>query len=118
MIRLITCIKRKKDISPREFRSYWNNPEFEILSDKLVSLLEPVRLSRKLTLQVSANVRIMQARKSLQPYDAIIEWWFESAARLAPLLESPDARASLREMMKYQSLFVDFKQSPSFFTEA
>jgi hypothetical protein len=118
MIRLITCIKRKKDISPKEFRSFWNKREFEILFDRLVSLLEPARISRKLTLQVSANVRIMQARKSLQPYDAIIEWWFESAVRLAPLLESPEARASLKEMMKYQSQFVDFKQSPSFFTEA
>jgi hypothetical protein len=118
MIRLITCIKRKKDISPKEFRSYWNNREFEILFDRLVPLLEPVRLSRKLTLQVGANVRIMQARKSLQPYDAIIEWWFESAVRLTPLLGTPEARASLREMMRYQSLFVDFKQSPSFFTEA
>jgi len=118
MIRLITCIKRKKDISPKEFRDYWNNPQFEILFDRLVSFLEPVRLSRKLTLQVSTNVRIMQARKSLRPYDAIIEWWFENAGRLAPLLETPEARASIREMMKYQSLFVDFKQSPSFFTEA
>lgn len=118
MIRLITCIKRKKDISPKKFRDYWNDPQFEILFNRLVSILEPFRLSRKLTLQVSANVRIMQARKSLQPYDAIIEWWFENANQLAPLLTTPEAQASLKEMMKYQSLFVDFKQSPSFFTEA
>jgi hypothetical protein len=117
MIRLITCIKRKKDISPKKFREYWNDPQFEILLDRLVSLLEPVKLSRKLTLQVSANVRIMQARKSLQPYDAIIEWWFESATRLALFLATLKARAALKGMMNYQSQFVDFEQSPSFFTE-
>ncbi|MEW6585100.1 MAG: EthD domain-containing protein [Nitrospirota bacterium] len=117
MIRLITCIKRKKDISPEKFRNHWNDPEFEILLDKLVSLLEPLRLSRKLTLQVGANVKIMQMRGSLQPYDAIIEWWFENAARLGPRLATPEARAALRETVKYQSQFVDFEQSPSFFTE-
>ena len=118
MIRLITCIKRKKDISPKKFRDYWNDPQFEILFDRLVSVLEPFRISRKLTLQVGANVRIMQARKSKEPYDAVIEWWFENASQLAPLLGTPEAKAAINEMMKYQSQFVDFNLSPAFFTEA
>jgi hypothetical protein len=118
MIRLITCVKRKTDITPRKFRDYWNDPQFEILLDNLASLLEPFRISRKLTLQVGANIRIMQARKSKEPYDAVIEWWFESASQLAPLLAKPEAHAALKEMMKYQSQFIDLSQSPSFFTEA
>ncbi len=52
MIRLITCIKRRKEITPKKFRDYWNDPHFEILLDNLVSLLEPFRVTRKLTLQV------------------------------------------------------------------
>jgi hypothetical protein len=118
MIRLITCIKRKKEISPKKFRDYWNDPQFEILLDNLVSFLEPFRVTRKLTLQVSANMRIMQARKSKEPYDAVIEWWFESASQMAPLLAKPEAHVALKEMFKYQSQFVDIAQSPSFFTEA
>jgi hypothetical protein len=117
LIRLITCIKRKKDISSKKFREYWNDPEFEILFDKLVTLIEPFRISRKLTLQVGANIRIMQAKKTKEPYDAVIEWWFESANQLAPLLATPEAHTALKELMKYQSQFVDFKMSPSFFTE-
>ena len=118
MIRLITCIKRKKDLSPKKFIDYWNDPQFEILFDRIVSLLEPFSLSRKLTLQVSANIRIMQAKKSMEPYDAVIEWWFEGANQLAPLLAKPEARSALKEMIEYQSQFVDFTMSPSFFTEA
>ena len=118
MIRLITCIKRKKDISSKKFRDYWNDPQLETLFGRLVSLLEPLKLSRKLTLQVSANIRIMQARKTKEPYDAVIEWWFDSASQLAPLLAKPEAHAVLKEMMKHQSRFVDFRVSPSFFTEA
>ena len=118
MIRLITCIKRKKEITPKKFRDYWNDPQFEILLDNLVSLLEPFRVARKLTLQVSANMRIMQARKTQEPYDAVIEWWFESASQLAPLLAKPEAHAALKEMFKYQNQFIDLSKSPSFFTEA
>jgi hypothetical protein len=118
MIRLITCIKRKQDISHKKFRDYWNDPKFEVLLDNLVSLLEPFRISRNLTLQVGANVRIMQARKTKEPYDAVIEWWFESASHLAPLLGKPVAHAAIKEIMNYQSQFVDFNMSPSFFTEA
>ncbi len=118
MIRFITCIKRKKGISQNKFREYWNDPQFEALLDNLISLLEPFRISRKLTLQVSANTKIMQAKKTHEPYDAVIEWWFESASQLAPLLAKPESHAALKEMMKYQSQFVDFTGSPSFFTEA
>jgi hypothetical protein len=117
MIRLITCIKKKKGITSKKFREYWNGQQFEMLFDRLISLLEPFRLSRKLTLQVSTNIRIMQAKKTKEPYDAVIEWWFESANQLAPLLATPEAHAALKEMMKYQSQFVDFAMSPSFFTE-
>jgi len=118
MIRLVTCIKRKEGISPKKFREYWNDPQFDILLEKLVTLLEPFRVIRKLTLQVSANLRIMQARKTLEPYDAVVEWWFESANHLAPLLAKPEAHAAIKEIMDYQSHFVDFNMSPSFFTEA
>jgi len=118
MIRLITCIKRKEGISPKKFRECWNDPQFDILFEKLVTLLEPFRIVRKLTLQVSANIRIMQARKTEEPYDAVVEWWFESANHLAPLLAKPEAHAAIKEMMNYQSQFVDFNMSPSFFTEA
>jgi len=118
MIRLITCIKKKEDLTTKEFRDYWNDPQFELLFDRVVSLLEPYAVSRKLTLQVSANIKIMQTRKTKEPYDAVIEWWFNSAGRLAPLLAKPETHAALNELMKYQSRFVDFKASPSFFTEA
>jgi hypothetical protein len=118
MIRLIICIKKKKGVSFKKFREYWNSPEFENIMDRLAALLELSRVSRKLTLQVSANIRIMQAMKTTEPYDAVIEWWFESANHLAPLLAKPEAHTALKELVKYQSRFIDFTISPSFFTEA
>jgi len=38
MIRLVTCIKRKEGISPKKFREYWNDPQFDILFERLFTL--------------------------------------------------------------------------------
>jgi len=62
--------------------------------------------------------RLLPERDTLESYDAAMEWWFESASQLAPLLARREAHAALRESMKYQRQFVDFALSPSFFTEA
>jgi len=118
MIRLITCVRKKKDISYQEFRQYWESPPFAELMDKAVNTLRPVRHARCLSLQVGANIRIMESRGSNEPYDGIIEWWWESAVQLAPLLDLPQSQDVIHEIRAFQLQFVDFESSPSFFTEA
>jgi hypothetical protein len=105
-------------MSHEEFRRHWESPAFSEIMDKAVKVLGPVRHARSLSLQVGANIRIMESRGSDEPYDGIIEWWWESAARLAPLLDTPQAREVIREVRAFQSQFVDFEASPSFFTGA
>lgn len=118
MIRLITCVRKKKGMSYQEFRQHWESTAFSELMDKAVAVLRPLRHARSLSLQVGANIRLMESRGSDEPYDGIIEWWWESAAQLAPLLDTPQAQGMILEMRVYQAQFVDFASSPSFFTEA
>jgi len=118
MIRLITCIRKKKEMSYQEFRRCWEDPAFSELINKAVEVLKPVRHARNLSLQVGANIRIMESRGSDEPYEGIIEWWWESATQLAPLLDTPQAQGIILELRAFQAQFVDFASSPSFFTEA
>lgn len=118
MIRLITCVRRKKEISHGEFRRFWESSEFSELMKKIADTIKPVRHARSLSLQVGANIRIMESRGSDEPYDGIMEWWWESASQLAPLLDSPQSQGVILEMRAFQAQFVDFGASPSFFTEA
>jgi hypothetical protein len=60
----------------------------------------------------------MESRGSDEPYDGIIEWWWQSATQLAPLLDTPQAQSLILEIQAYQKQFADFDWSPSFFTEA
>lgn len=118
MIRLITCVRKKQELSYQEFRRFWESPEFSDLMKKIADAIKPVRHARSLSLQVGANIRIMESRGSDEPFDGIIEWWWESAAQLAPMLDTPRAQEIIREVAAFQAPFVDFGSSPSFFTEA
>jgi len=118
MIRLITCIRKKKDMSYQDFRQNWESPAFSELMGKAVAVLRPARHAHNLSLQVGANIKIMESRGSDEPYEGIIEWWWESAAQLEPLLDTPQAQGVILEMRAFQEQFVDFSSSPSFFTEA
>ena len=118
MIRLITCVRKKKSMSYQDFRQYWESSAFSELMDKAVAVLKPNRHDRNLSLQVGANVKLMESRGSEEPYEGVIEWWWESAAQLGPLLDTPQAQGLILEMRAFQEQFVDFASSPSFFTEA
>ena len=118
MIRLITCIQKKEGLSPEQFRKHWSDPQFVECFDRLVERLKPVRHSRNLTLQVPANEKIMKFRGSAGPYDAMVEWWWPSAQDLARSLDAAETQAALLELQAYQGIFIDFRSSPSFFTEA
>jgi hypothetical protein len=118
MIRFINCVRKKEDISHQEFRTYCNDPKFRALFDKLISQVKPKRFERKLTLQVEMNLRIMEERGGTEPFDGIIEWWWDNASELSSTLEKPETKAALEEMKLFQNQFMDFERSSAFFTEA
>jgi hypothetical protein len=118
VIRFINCVRKRGDISHQEFRTYWNDPKFKALIEKLISQVKPKRFEKKLTLQVEMNLRIMEERGSSEPYDGTIEWWWDNAAELASILEKEETKTLFQEMKLFQSEFIDLKSSSAFFTEA
>lgn len=118
MIRFINCIRKRADISDTEFRDYWNSDEFETLVQRMVSLFGVINHQRNLTLKVELNNEIMKERGSGEPFDAIIEYWWDNAQELMETLGTEEADVLMREMKEYQNQFIDFSSSHQFFTEA
>jgi len=117
LIRFINCIKRRDDISQQEFRNYWNSEEFEELRYKVVAISGAKKSSKSLTLQVEANVLLMQDRGTAEPYDGTFEYFWDNAASLMDVYDTGDAIAAMREMNGYLEQFVDMSKSSAFFTE-
>ena len=118
MIRLINCLKRKPGATVDEFRRWWDDPQFEALIQRVVKLTGAVRYARQATLDVAANEMIMHVRGGREPYDGVLEYWWDNAARLLRDLATPEGHALTLEMAAYQRQFVDFTASTAFFTES
>jgi hypothetical protein len=109
-------MKRRPELTVAEFREYWNSQEFGDLVNRMEDMVGPVSMIKNLTFNIELNTELMQERGGEEPYDGILELWFESASDLQKL--SADEGEALRaEMGAFQEKFVDFSTSMRFFTE-
>ena len=118
MIRLITCLKRRDNVSPEEFRRHWQDAAFDELIGRIQALTGAARCAKNLTLSVAANTLLMQERGLAEPFDGIIEFWWHDAAHFDDLYNSEERKALMREVQDYQARFADLAASASFFTES
>lgn len=117
MIRYINCFRKAPDISIEDFRDYWQGAEFDELIKKIAALTGAVRYHKNLTLQVSMGEDLVSDRGLAQPYDGILEYYWENAHHLPEVYASDEARALTEQVNRYQSQFIDLSNSTAFFTE-
>lgn len=117
MIRYINCFRKQPDLSIEDFRDYWQGAEFDDLIAKVARLTGAVRYSKNLTLQVSMGDDLVSDRGLAQPYDGVVEYYWENAHHLADIYATEEARKLSEQTTHYQSQFIDLANSTAFFTE-
>ena len=117
MIRYINCFRKAPDISNEDFREFWQGAEFDELIQKIVVLTNAVRHNKSLTLQVSMGDNLVSERGLAQPYDGILEYYWENAHHLPEVYATEEARTLSEQISRYQSQFIDLANSTAFFTE-
>lgn len=117
MIRYINCFRKAPDLSAEDFREYWQGAEFDELIQKIARLTGAVRYSKSLTLQVGMGEDLVSDRGLAQPYDGIVEYYWENAQHLTEVYATEEARALSEQITRYQGQFIDLANSTAFFTE-
>lgn len=117
MIRFIHCIKALPELPAVDFRRHFHSDELASLMDELALLTQASEYKLSLTLQVAANLELMQERGGAEPFDALIEVWWESGHDLLDLADNAEFRTLTQRMEDYQRQFVDFSRSTRFFVE-
>lgn len=117
MIRYINCFRKNPDMSDEEFRRFWCSDHYNELVRELVKRSKAARYSKNLTLQVEATQKLIEDRGIGEPYDAVLEYWWDNAGRLMSFYESEEAHKLFQEMSDYQKRFIDLSRSTAFFTE-
>lgn len=118
MIRFVTCFRRRRELSAREFRALWDSPDFDLLIARMANAARANRWAKNATLVVGANVLVQQVRGTDDPFDGILEYFLDGAGHFANLMNDPAFCAVELEMRAYQASFADMERSVAFFTEA
>jgi len=114
MIKFVQCVKCKPDISASEFRRFWQ--QYREKARAIIDELPAVRWSMSTTLKVEENLEIMVDRGTAEPFDGMLEIWFERALELNAALATEAAEEKLEQMQSFQDEFIDFGRSSFFFT--
>lgn len=118
MIRFISCLRRKTEISQAEFQRFWESDELDSLVMRMAEAIGADHYTKKRTLVVDANVQIQRIRGGADPFDGIIEYWFSGPVAGLEEIFAIDANRELMEQMNAcQSRFADLSRSCGFFTE-
>lgn len=118
MIRFINAVRLRREISTEQFRQFWNGPEIDALIREIATYAGAAGYSKSLTLIVAANDVLRLRRAYGQPFDGVLEYWWNDAVALQRALNSKQCIAFMDAMVELQRPYVDLERSCAFFTES
>ena len=114
MIKYVQCLRRHPDLSPADFRRYWE--EYKVLWAEVARQLAATRVSFSTTLAIDANDRIAIERGTAEPFDGLVETWTHDAHDLEARRGDPAVQELERRLFAKQHEFLDLPQCCFFFT--
>ena len=117
MVKFIRCIRRRDDITADEFRRYWNDERYSGALAGIAKAAGAQRCVMDLTLRIAANAQLIEREGLGNPYDGVVEFWFDSPQVLAGALDSDEVRAIGRPFRELEAKFVDHADSKEFIVD-
>ena len=115
MLKIVFCLRRKQGITREEFQRYWREEH----APKVKARAPAIGMRRYVqshTLDTPLNAAVADSRGAPEPYDGIMEGWWDSEEALLATLSSPEAQAAGRDLLEDEARFIDLAHSPIFFT--
>ncbi len=115
MIKLVYCVRKRKDLSAEDFHHYWLHTH----SANVKSVQKDIRALRYVQSHTCApeiNTALVASRGLAPAYDGITEVWWVSADELKAALASPEGEKAMQFLIDDESTFIDFSQSRVFMT--
>jgi hypothetical protein len=113
MIRLIQCVRRKPGITVDAFRRHWQ--AYQQAYEALAAATGARRFAVSFGLKIPFNTAIQELRGTLEPFDAVLEVWWDNGAQLDGVEEAPEIAARIAETRRMQEAFMDLEASSIFF---
>lgn len=110
MIKLTFAVRRRSDIDPVEFHSYWRDQH-----GPLVRSVQPVLGIRRYVqthrLETPLNDVLRASRSALEPFDGVAELWWDDLDALVAATSSPEGSVAARTLLEDEVRFIDLEHS-------
>src|SRR3954468_14171743 len=116
MIKLLFCLRRRPDLTREEFLTHWHGPHAAI-GRAGASAIGATRYVQNHTLTHPLNEGLRQSRNAPEPFDGVVELWFDSIDDVGATFTEPDARRAIAALVADEPHFIDLANSPIFVTE-
>ena len=116
MVKLVYCVRRRRDVGPAEFRRYWREEHGPLVTG-YAKTIRARRYIQSHTMETAVNDRFRESRGSAEPYDGITEVWWDSMADLEAGFSSPEGQEIDRILKEDEARFVDLARCRVFMTE-
>lgn len=114
MIKMIFCLRRRAELSPAEFQSYWRERHAPLVAE-VAPLLRIRRYVQSHSFNDPQLAGPVAARgATVPPYDGVAELYWDSVDDLVAVNDSREAREAGRRLLEDERAFIDLSQSPLF----
>ncbi len=117
MIRLVTLLKRRDDVSVNDFTTFWKSDEVDAAIEHAVALYKPVKWQRARVLNLAIHDEVRDKLGRGEPFDGVLEYWWENTDDIIELFRSEEGQARLAAMQSLLDPYVNNAESRTFFTE-
>jgi uncharacterized protein (TIGR02118 family) len=110
MVKMIFVIRRLPHLSPEEFHRYWRE-QHGSLAKKNLPALRVKRYVQTHTLDTPLNEVMRDSRGGGEPYDGVVEIWWDSVEDLEGAFASPEGAQASEELLEDERRFIDLPRS-------
>lgn len=116
MIKLMFCLRRRPDLTREEFLAHWHGPHAAI-GMAGASAIGATRYVQNHTLLHPLNEDLRKSRGAPEPFDGVVELWFDSLDDVGATFTDADARRAIAALVADEPAFIDLENSPIFVTK-
>jgi uncharacterized protein (TIGR02118 family) len=117
MIKLVYIVKKRADISEKDFHEYWLKTHGPLVRSFAKSM-RAKKYVQSHTVHEDAGKQIRNTRPKMKDtYDGITEVWWDSREAFSGSGAAKDGAEAARALLEDESKFIDFEHSSIFLTE-
>lgn len=116
MLKFVFCLRRKPHLSREEFLDYWLNKHgpLAVSFQKVLGFKKYVQLH---TICTALDLELRSSRGGPEPFDGLVETWWESMEALQRSLADPEAQTAWATLAEDEQKFIEWRSSPLWFGE-